>query len=159
MPPEKPAMIAASTGEAVTFGQMNGRSNQLARRLHAQGLRRGYQVALLMETSLRFMEVVWPTFRSGLYLTAVNRYLPAEEAAYVINDCGAVAIITSYDRQGTASELSDQIPGCPIRLMVDGAIPGWASYEDAVADYPAQPLAQEWMGDSMLYSSGTTGRP
>jgi long-chain acyl-CoA synthetase len=157
--PDKPAMIAASTGEAVTFRQMNDRSNRLAQYLHAQGLRRGDHVALLMENNLRFMEVVWATFRSGLYLTAVNRYLPAEEAAYVVGDCGAVAIITSYDRQGTAAELADQIPDCPHRLMVDGTIPGWISYEAAVAPFPAEPLAEEWMGDSMLYSSGTTGRP
>jgi fatty-acyl-CoA synthase len=43
--------------------------------------------------------------------------------------------------------------------MVGGTIPGWESYEDALAGASPEPLAEEWIGDSMLYSSGTTGRP
>ena len=43
--------------------------------------------------------------------------------------------------------------------MTGGTIPGWESYEDAVAPYPAEPPEVEWIGDLMLYSSGTTGRP
>jgi long-chain acyl-CoA synthetase len=32
-------------------------------------------------------------------------------------------------------------------------------YAAAVASFPATPIADEWLGTSMLYSSGTTGRP
>jgi fatty-acyl-CoA synthase len=43
--------------------------------------------------------------------------------------------------------------------MVDGIVDGWTSYESEVATHPAQPPEEEWLGDLMLYSSGTTGRP
>ncbi len=43
--------------------------------------------------------------------------------------------------------------------MVDGVADGWDAYEDATAAYPAQKLAEEPRGMTMLYSSGTTGRP
>ena len=33
----------------------------------------------------------------------------------------------------TAAALADLIPDCPVRLMVDGTIPGWESYEAALA--------------------------
>jgi fatty-acyl-CoA synthase len=89
----------------------------------------------------------------------VNRYLPPEDAAYVVGDCGARAIVSSFDRRATAAALGPLIPNCPIRLMVDGVIDGWESYEAAIAAYPPRPLETEWMGDTMLYSSGTTGRP
>ncbi|HZC16138.1 MAG TPA: acyl-CoA synthetase, partial [Caulobacteraceae bacterium] len=92
-------------------------------------------------------------------VTTVNRYLPPDEAAYIVADCGAKAIITSYEKRETAAGLSDLIPGCPIRLMVGETIPGWESYEAALASASPEPLAEEWIGDSMLYSSGTTGRP
>ena len=69
--------------------ELNDRSNRLAQFLHARGLRRGDHIAILMENNLRFMEAVWAAFRSGLYLTAVNRYLPPDEAAYIVNDCMA----------------------------------------------------------------------
>ncbi|MGH6972401.1 MAG: AMP-binding protein, partial [Caulobacteraceae bacterium] len=157
--PEKPAMIVAETGERISYGELDARSNRLARFLHAQGLRRGDHIAILMENNLRYPEVVWAAFRSGLYLTAVNRYLPPEDAAYVVNDCQARALVSSYDRREVVADLAPLIPNCPLRLMVDGVIDGWSSYEEAVASAPAQPLAEEWMGDVMLYSSGTTGRP
>jgi fatty-acyl-CoA synthase len=157
--PDKPAMIVAERGEAITYRELEERSNRLAQLLHAAGLRRGDHIAILMENNLRYPEVVWAAFRSGLYLTAVNRYLPPDDAAYIVNDCGARAIISSYDRRETAAALAPLIPDCPIRLMVDGTIEGWDPYEDAIAAYPPAPLEREWMGDTMLYSSGTTGRP
>ena len=39
--PDKPAAINTFTGETVTYGQLDSRSNQLARLLYAEGLRRG----------------------------------------------------------------------------------------------------------------------
>ena len=36
---------------------------------------------------------------------------------------------------------------------------GGESYEFSVAAFPAEPLAEQWLGEIMLYSSGTTGRP
>ena len=44
--------------------------------------------------------------------------------------------------------------------MLDGTIPGYESYEDAVAAQPPEPLDEQRIaGTDMLYSSGTTGRP
>ena len=43
--------------------------------------------------------------------------------------------------------------------MVDGTIPGFDRYEDALAATSGDPLDDETMGAAMLYSSGTTGRP
>ncbi|HWF00537.1 MAG TPA: AMP-binding protein, partial [Caulobacteraceae bacterium] len=157
--PDKPAIIIAETGEHITYRELDERSNQVAQFLRAKGLTRGDHIAILMENNLRFMEVVWAAFRSGLYLTAVNRYLPPDDAAYVVNDCMAKAIFTSYDRRETAAGLAPLIPNCLIRLMVDGTNDGWDAYEDAIAPMPATPVEPQWMGDSMLYSSGTTGRP
>jgi fatty-acyl-CoA synthase len=156
--PDKPAMIIPGRGE-VTFAELDARSNQLAHLLYERGLRRGDHIAIFMENNLRFMDAVWTAFRSGFHLTAINRYLPPEEAAYIANDCAAKAIVTSHYQREPAAALADLIPNCPIRLMVDGAIDGFEPYEEALAAWPTTPLAQEWMGGSMLYSSGTTGRP
>ena len=143
----------------MTYGRLEERSTRLARLLRDRGLARGDHVAVLMENNLAFMDPVWAAFRSGLYVTAVNRYLPPDEIAYIVGDCGAKAIVSSFEKRETAAALADLIPNCPIRLMVDGVIGGWESYEEALASVSADPLDEEWMGDTMLYSSGTTGRP
>ena len=43
--------------------------------------------------------------------------------------------------------------------MLDGVVAGFESFEDAVAAMPAEKISDESVGGSMLYSSGTTGRP
>jgi fatty-acyl-CoA synthase len=43
--------------------------------------------------------------------------------------------------------------------MMDGAVPGWEDYDAAVSGYAGFKLREEWAGEMMLYSSGTTGRP
>ena len=157
--PDHPAVVHTGTGEALSYRELDQRSNHLARLLHAEGLRRGDTLALFMENNIRFLEVAWAALRSGLYLTAVNRYLTAEEAAYIINDCDAGVLVSSRALGNVAAELPARLPRCRRFLMTDGAIAGWESYEQAVAVFGPEPLAEEWAGELMLYSSGTTGRP
>jgi long-chain acyl-CoA synthetase len=156
--PDKLAMVTAE-GKGVTYADLEARSNRLAQLFYARGLRRGDHVAIFMENNIRFMDVVWATYRSGLYITTINRYLNVDEIAYIAQDSGAKAIVSSFARREVAGELQRHLPNCEVRLMVDGVVDGWMSYETMLADYPAEPLAQEWMGEALLYSSGTTGRP
>ena len=149
----------AESGTVMTYAELNDRSNRLAQYLYAQGLRRGGHIAILMENNIRFMEACWAALRSGLYFTTINRYLPPDEAAYIVRDCGAQVLISSLAKADVAEPLAALIPSCPKRLMVDGVVPGWESYEQAIAAFPAEPLAEEFLGEPMLYSSGTTGRP
>jgi len=157
--PDHPALIVSSSGETLTYRELDERSNRLARLLQTQGVRRGDTVALLMENNPRFMEVVWAARRSGLYLTAVNRYLTADEAAYIIDDSDAAVLISSQAMAEVAAALPARLPQCRRFLMIDGTVPGWSAYETTVAEFPSDPLDEECLGELMLYSSGTTGRP
>jgi len=44
-------------------------------------------------------------------------------------------------------------------LMIDGVGEGWESFEEAIVQMPTTPIEDQIMGQDMLYSSGTTGRP
>ncbi len=157
--PNKPAVIHAATGETLSYGELNERSNRLAQLLRVRGLRRGDHIAIFMENNLRYFEVVWAALRSGLYLTTVNRYLTAEEAGYIIHNSESQVLVASNYLGDVAAELPPEAPNCRIWLMTDGAVDGFEPYEAAVETYPADNLADEPMGSFMLYSSGTTGRP
>ncbi|HWE68422.1 MAG TPA: acyl-CoA synthetase [Acidimicrobiales bacterium] len=155
--PERPAVITGS-GAVVTFGQLEARSCQLAQALFAFGLRPGDHVAVLLPNDYRTHEVVWGLQRSGLYYTVVNTHLTAEEAAYIVEDCGARVLITSL--APLADALIGLTPHVHLRLALGAdPIPGHASYDEFVAGQPDVPLAEEQEGSAMLYSSGTTGRP
>ncbi|MGD8415945.1 MAG: AMP-binding protein [Pseudomonadales bacterium] len=156
--PDKPAVIESTTGTAVTYRELDDRSNQLAQLFRAKGLERGDHVALFMENRLPYFEIVWAALRSGLYITAVNRYLTTEEAGYIVDDCNARVLITSA-ALAAADGLKDYAPRCETWLSLDGGHAGFEDYAQAIAGYPAEPLAEEPQGALMLYSSGTTGRP
>jgi acyl-CoA synthetase (AMP-forming)/AMP-acid ligase II len=157
--PDKPAVVMAGSGETVTYAELDARSCQLAHLLRDARLRAGDGMAVLMENNPRYLEVVWAGQRSGLYFTAISSRLTAGEVEYIVNDCEAKALVTSYALRDVASELIDRMPTVHTRLMVGGVIPGFESYEEAVAAHRPDPLSDETEGMDMLYSSGTTGRP
>ncbi|SHN46606.1 acyl-CoA synthetase [Cryptosporangium aurantiacum] len=156
--PDHPAVVLAD-GQTLTYAELERRSIRLAAHLRAAGLRRGDGVALLAENHLRFFEVYWAAMRSGLYFTAANWHLAPAEAAYLIADSGARALVTTAQQAQTAAEAVATVPGCTVRLMIDGTAPGFANYDDALAASDATPPHDQPLGQVMLYSSGTTGRP
>ncbi|MGH2669521.1 MAG: AMP-binding protein, partial [bacterium] len=116
--PDKPVTIDAATGETVSHGELDERSTRLARLLRSGGLQPGDHMTLFMENHPRYFEVVWAALRSGLVLTTVNRYLTAEEAGYIVDNCDAKAIVTSQKLADAATGLLPLAPGCDLRLMV-----------------------------------------
>jgi long-chain acyl-CoA synthetase len=157
--PDKPAIIMGTSREQISYRELNERSMRVAQLLWDRGLRPGDRLALLAENHPRYFEIYWGAIRSGLYLTAINRYLAPVEAAYIVNDAGATALIASREMAKTAMPLLDLIEGCPLRLMMDGVEAGFESYEEAIAAHAAVPLADQPRGTVLLYSSGTTGQP
>jgi len=157
--PERAAVITSS-GRLVTFAEIEERSCRLAQALFAHGLRPGDHVAVLLPNDHRTHEVAFGLQRSGLYYTMVNTHLAAEEAAYIVVDCGARTLITSSALAPLATELMALTPAVELRLMVgDRGEEGHELYDDFVSGFPGEPLTAEVEGSPMLYSSGTTGHP
>jgi acyl-CoA synthetase (AMP-forming)/AMP-acid ligase II len=111
-----------------------------------------------MENCAEYFEVVWGAMRSGLLVTPINWHLSPEEAAYVVEDCGAKALVAS----ASCAELVAGVGGA--RFVVghhdhEAPATGFESYEAARDAQPTTPIADECEGNWMFYSSGTTGRP
>ena len=157
--PDKTAYLMASTGAAVTYRELDDRSNQCAQLLWAAGLRFGDHIAVLMDNNDRYLEVCWAAQRMGLYYTAINWHFTADEAAYIIDDCDAQAVFVADATRAVALELRELMPKVHVRLAVGADIDGYERYETEIAAFPAAPVPEEYEGTPMLYSSGTTGRP
>src|SRR5579872_2937910 len=160
--PDKAAIIMAPSGETVTFGEYEARSNQIAHLLRDAGLRRGDHIAILMENSPQLLEIASAAERTGLYYSAINTYLGADEVAYVVANSQAKVLFSSTARREVAEAAAAKCPGLDRMLMTGpGPLPGggWEPYDAVVAGYPDGPVADEALGAAMLYSSGTTGYP
>jgi long-chain acyl-CoA synthetase len=161
----KPAVILHPSGTVITFDELEARANRLAHRFRQAGLREGDTIAILMENNEHIHAVMWAARRSGLYYVPINTHLTPAEAAYIIDNSSAKAIIGSAALRDTCAGLAENLPGgLPDLLMIactdpQGDLPGWESYPDCVADQPDTPIDDEAEGDLLQYSSGTTGRP
>jgi long-chain acyl-CoA synthetase len=159
--PDKPAIIMASSGESVSFGEYEARANRVAHLLRDAGLRRGDHIAVFMENSPQVLEIEGGAERAGLYYSLINTYLGAEEVAYVVANSQAKVLFSSAAKRDVAQAATARCPGLRRMLMSGpGPLPaGWESYDAVVAASPATPIPDESLGAAMLYSSGTTGQP
>ena len=153
------ALVMAGSGEVITWSELTERSRRLAQLLFQHGLRPGDHFALYMENHPRFIEIIWAAMRSGLFLTAINRHLGVEETTYIVDDCDARILITTQALAKIAAQLPQHLPRVERFLMIDGSVPGFEPYEEAVHLQPPEQLADEPLGEYMLYSSGSTGKP
>ena len=164
---DRPAIIMATSGETLTHGELERRSNRLAHLMRQRGLRRLDHYGVFLENHPRFIEACSAGERAGLYYTCVNSHLTADELAYILNNSESQLLITSAARLPVAEQALAQCPRVTACLVIDA--PGLAermvgacrlmAYDSAVAGLPDTPIADPWLGAAMLYSSGTTGRP
>ena len=157
---DKPALIMGGSGFTQTFAELDAAANRLSRLLRAAGLQPGDHIAMCMENHDRYLEIVWGCYYAGLVYTCASSRLQSAELDYIVNDCGARAYITSKYKADQAEETLGTTPNVELRLMLDGTIDGYESYEAAVAEHSPEPLDEiRVAGLDMLYSSGTTGMP
>jgi long-chain acyl-CoA synthetase len=155
--PEAPALLSASGNRS--FRELNDNANRFARALRARGLVAGDSVALMCGNRPEFAEVVAACSRSGLLYTPINWHLNPQEAAYIANDCGAKALIADVRFASACEQSAELTKGVQVRVSIGGDIPGFLPYDLALADQDAKDIEAPTLGNRVLYTSGTTGRP
>jgi long-chain acyl-CoA synthetase len=155
--PELPAVI--SERGTLTFGALNARANQLVRALRRRGVRKGDGIALMCSNRPEFAEVYAAVARAGLRVTFLNWHLSLDEAAYVTLDCEARALIAEDRVAEVAAGVAQAAPASVIKIAIGAPIAGFDAYEDVLAAEPPDNIDDPSLGTTMLYTSGTTGRP
>jgi long-chain acyl-CoA synthetase len=126
------------------------RAVRLGRWWRDQGVEPGGHVACLLGNRVEAVEAVLAATLAGVWLTPVNRHLTVEEVRYVLDDSGAASVLTDPDHADVARRASARRPVIVAGRELDETIAG-ASDEPFALTGPA--------GGTMLYTSGTTGRP
>lgn len=155
------AYVMAGSGERLTYGDLDSRSNRLAHFWRSAGLSPGDSVVLAMENNVHWPVAVAAGMRSGLHVTPVNWHLKPGEFAAIVAEEQPAAIVTSVGIAPLVGAALSSMPRGPrpVVVSVDGPADGCASLAEAVAGQPSTPIDNELLGARVLYSSGTTGRP
>jgi long-chain acyl-CoA synthetase len=155
--PQAPAVYSASGDR--TFAQLNARSNQLVRALRRAGLQAGDGVALMCSNRAEFAEVFWATRRAGWRITTINWHLTGEEAAYIVEDSDAKAFIVEAQFAAAAGLVRAKATRAAALAAIGGELDGFEAYETLLSAEDSADIQDPQLGSSMLYTSGTTGRP
>ncbi len=153
--PDKPAVIVAETGEAISYRELDESSNRVAHLFRSKGLQHDDVVAFMLDNDPLYYSLTWGAQRSGLRFVCIPSRLTQDETDYILENSGAKLLVVSATLGVAAQALTTQID----RYSLGGDLPGYANWTDAVAAMPSTPIADERAGVDMLYSSGTTGRP
>ena len=145
-------------GSGRTFGALNANANRIVRLLRQAGLKPGDAVALLMSNRAEFIEVLAATLRGGFRVTPVNWHLNTDEIAYILNDCEAKALFAEA-KIATAGPAAALAPNLVVKLSVGGELEGFTTYDAALSGLDGSDIDDPVLGNQMLYTSGTTGRP
>jgi fatty-acyl-CoA synthase len=156
---------ARDLDRAMSFELWNRRACRLANALLGLGLAKGDRIAVLAYNCLEWLEIYAAAAKAGLIVVPINFRFVAREAAFVIGNAEAGALIVQDELLPLAEEARESLSvpaGCFIRFGGTGASAGWRSYEDLLAaasdSEPGVPVATDdpW---TLMYTSGTTGNP
>src|SRR6476469_1228012 len=118
--PLQPPFIMAGSGEAVTYRELDVRSNPLAHLFRSRGLQRLDHYAIFMENNSRYLDACGAGERAGLYYTCVNSYLTPGELAYILVNSESRILITSKAKLDVAREAIKQCPKVELCIVADG---------------------------------------
>jgi long-chain acyl-CoA synthetase len=148
---ERPDVVALRNGDrAVTYAELDERTNRLAQALRRRGVGTGSRVAHLDRTALEVVELFVAAAKLGAVTVPLNWRLAAPELATIVEDSGAPVVVAGPAYAGLARELAGEV-------LVAGP-----DYEGALAaEEPVDPGHRGEAGDTVLqmYTSGTTGLP
>lgn len=142
-----------------TFAELNGNANRLVRALRARGVVAGDALALVCANRPEFAEAMAAATRMGLRLTTVNWHLTGEEMAYIVDNSDSRVIIGDVRFADALEVAVASSPNVSVRLAVGGRMDGFEDYAQSIADQVDSDIDDPVLGRTMLYTSGTTGRP
>jgi len=140
---EQPELVAVRCGETVlSYADLNRRSLELARVLHACGAGRDVPVAVCLDRSLELIIAILAVLRAGSAYLPLDPVYPHERLMFMLADSGAPVVIT------TAARRSHFIASAVV-VTPEESLPVATEWELPAADDLAY----------VIYTSGSTGKP
>ena len=142
--PDAPALVFAD--QALSYGQLNRRANQLAHKLREQGVGPDVLVGIAAERSVDMVIGLLGILKAGGAYVPLDPEYPAERLAYMMQDSGIGLLLTQ-------AHLLAQLP------VPEGVQP---LLLEPLAGYSEADLVHQTCPDNLayvIYTSGSTGRP
>ncbi|WP_428390469.1 AMP-binding protein [Lichenicoccus sp.] len=152
-----------------THAEIRDRAARAAHGLRTLGIHTGDTVALLLRNDFAFFEATLGAALAGAFPVPINWHATADEAGYVLRDCGARVLVAHRDllpgvQAGLPDGLVVLVVETPAEVLAayraqQGAKPGAIGWDGWIARQApiAEPAAMTRA--AVIYTSGTTGKP
>ncbi|MEU9120996.1 amino acid adenylation domain-containing protein [Streptomyces sp. NPDC048506] len=137
--------VVGSTGETLTYAELDERANRVARALRDEGVGPDDRVAVMMERGPLLLVALLGTLKSGGAYVPVDRGYPAERVRFLLEDSRAKVVIVDGDGPTAGAPAGAKVRHVEELLRGSGA--------------PLAPLAGPRDLAYVIYTSGSTGRP
>jgi len=166
--PGKTAVVAK--GRRYSYGEIEGQSGRLALALRARGIGRGDRVAVLMDNSVECVISIFGILKADAVFLILSPSLKFAKLAYILNHCGAKALICDEEKAPRIRGLQRGVPGLDFLIAAGGAEifaetvhPNSFSWEQAAAAGRGGGALRANSIDldlaSIIYTSGSTADP
>jgi acyl-CoA synthetase (AMP-forming)/AMP-acid ligase II len=157
---DRPALVDASSGRTITFGELADRVRRLAAGLSRRGIGKGDVVAIFALNVPDYAVVFHAVARLGAVLTPANPTYTVEELTFQLRDAGARLLVTTEALLGKVREAVTAVTQRIDIVTIDRA-DGVPALEDIEVDADPPEVAIDPATDVVVlpYSSGTTGLP
>lgn len=155
-------------GVALTYGQLETLTNQLAHALLHAGVRRGDRVGIYVHKSPAAVIGVFGAMKAGAIYVPLDPNAPVKRLAYITRNCDIKALVTSGYVAGLIDLLREETPVQTVVLVDDRETPSlpqslravtWAEIKDqSDRPIPASGAIETDLA-YVLYTSGSTGEP
>jgi fatty-acyl-CoA synthase len=164
---KRPDSIAILCGdEVITYAQLNGRADRIAHWAHAQNIRPGDAVALLMENRTEYIVAWLGLLKVGATVALINSNLRGSPLAHSIAIVQARHLVLGHELAATWADVGREIDAPPTAWVEGGDAHGFESLDAALANTPATPADPAWRESVTckdrafyIFTSGTTGLP
>ena len=150
---------------SLTYAELRRRVNRFANAIRSLGIEREQRVAVLLPNRPEFVIAFYGALKAGAVAAPVSFAVTASEQLFLINDCGARALVTSETLWAPLRARRREMSMLKHVLLVDGCAGGEtgehdfdALLRDSPPDFEAAPTRR---GDDAfwLHTSGSTGTP
>ncbi len=146
-----------AVGGVVSSTDITAAGNRFARMLDTIGVSRRGAVAVLTGNVPEYLAAYRGATWSGRQFTPMSWRWSPDEVAYVVGNCEADVLVVEA-RYAHLAEAAAELVAPDRRFAVGGAVAGFRDWTDVEA-LSGDGLQAPVVGSTMLYTSGTTGRP
>ncbi len=145
-----------------TYKELNDRANRLANAMKALGVGHGDRVGLLALNEPEFYDMYFGLGKIGAILVPVNYRLAGPEIQFILSDCSANVFVFGKEYKEVVDSIRKEIPSKELIAITDDPIE-WAKSYQTLMENSSDQEPEIIGGDddtlTILYTSGTTGRP